>query len=64
MYELTMPSAAAMAQTQDATTTTVEELVREHGRLVFRVPIQVGGDKGVQYMDVGLKIDANFHKRR
>lgn len=37
MYELTMHSAAAMAQTQDATQTTVEELVREHGRLVFRI---------------------------
>ena len=29
-------------------------------RVGTRVPIQVGGDKGVQYMDVGLKIDANF----
>lgn len=37
MYELTMHSAAAMAHTQDATQTTVEELVREHGRLVFRI---------------------------
>jgi RNA polymerase sigma-70 factor (ECF subfamily) len=37
MYELTMHSAAAMAQTQDAAQTTVEELVREHSRLVFRI---------------------------
>lgn len=29
-------------------------------RVGTRVPIQVGGDKGVQYMDVGLKIEANF----
>lgn len=29
-------------------------------RVGTRVPVQVGGDKGVQYMDVGLKIDANF----
>ena len=37
MYELTMHSVAAMAQAQDATQTTVEQLVREHGRLVFRI---------------------------
>jgi RNA polymerase sigma-70 factor (ECF subfamily) len=37
MYELTMHSAAAMAQTQDDARTTVEQLVREHGRLVFRI---------------------------
>lgn len=37
MYELTMQSAAAMAQTHEATQTTVEQLVREHGRLVFRI---------------------------
>ena len=37
MYELTMHSAAAMAQTDEATQTTVEDLVREHGRLVFRI---------------------------
>ena len=29
-------------------------------RVGTRVPIQVGGDKGLQYMDVGLKIDANY----
>jgi hypothetical protein len=29
-------------------------------RVGTRVPVQVGGDKGVQYMDVGLKIDANY----
>ena len=37
MYELTMHSVAAMAQTDEATQTRVEELVREHGRLVFRI---------------------------
>jgi RNA polymerase sigma-70 factor (ECF subfamily) len=37
MYELTMHTVAAMAQAQDATQTTVEQLVREHGRLVFRI---------------------------
>ena len=37
MYELTMHSAAAMAQTHEATRTTVEQLAHEHGRLVFRI---------------------------
>jgi hypothetical protein len=30
-------------------------------RVGTRVPVQVGPDKGVQYMDVGLKISADFH---
>jgi hypothetical protein len=29
-------------------------------RVGTRVPVQVGGNVGMQYMDVGLKIDANF----
>jgi hypothetical protein len=29
-------------------------------RVGTRVPITVGPEKGIQYMDVGLKIDANF----
>ena len=37
MYELTMHSAAAMAQTHEATRTTVAQLAHEHGRLVFRI---------------------------
>lgn len=29
-------------------------------RVGTRVPVTVGAEKGIQYMDVGLKIDANF----
>jgi hypothetical protein len=29
-------------------------------RVGTRVPVTVGADKGIQYMDVGLRIDANF----